>query len=173
VPAGSVATSPGIGSGGVPVGVADEVPDAVDDALPDADALVDVDPVAEAEVLDAGAEKDVLVDGDCVGVEDRFALVVGWAEWVARRVFGAVPTLVPEKKPLAEVAGSEPVVGTAARAADCVGDLPGSGLFAISDAGVVLLVSRMTMIAMSPQAARPAPTSARVRRRARGSGDHP
>jgi hypothetical protein len=49
-----------------------------------ADALLDADPVADAEVLDAGAEKDVLVDGeDCVGAEDRLALVVGRAERVA------------------------------------------------------------------------------------------
>jgi hypothetical protein len=43
---------------------------------------LDGGPVGGAEVLDAGAE-NVLVDGDCVGVEVRFALVVGWTERVA------------------------------------------------------------------------------------------
>ena len=83
MPAGSVATSPGIGSGGVPVGDVGGV--AVGDVGGvDVGDVGDVaTPVAEAEVLDAGAEKDVLVDGDCVGVEDRFALVVGRTERVA------------------------------------------------------------------------------------------
>ena len=44
----------------------------------------------------AGAEEDVLVDGDdCVDVEDCRALVVGLTERLALGVSDAVPRLVP------------------------------------------------------------------------------
>jgi hypothetical protein len=82
VPTGGVATSPGSGSVGVAVGDVGGV--AVGDVggVPVGDVGgVPVGPVGADDVL-AGAEK-VLVDGDCVGVEDRFALVVGWTERVA------------------------------------------------------------------------------------------
>jgi hypothetical protein len=53
-------------------------------------------PVEVAELLVAGAEEDVLVDGDvCVGVEDRRALVVGLTERVAGGVSDVEPRLVP------------------------------------------------------------------------------
>ena len=52
-------------------------------------------PVGVDELV-AGAEEDVLVDGDdCVGVDDRRALVVGLAERDALGVVVAVPRLVP------------------------------------------------------------------------------
>ena len=63
------------------VGVADPVSGGVADPV-SVGGLLDAGPVGGAELLDAGAE-NVLVDGDCVGVEDRFALVVGWTERVA------------------------------------------------------------------------------------------
>ena len=82
MPTGGVAASPGSGSVGVPVGDVGGV-SVGDVAGTDVGDVGGADPVAEAEVLDAGAEKDVLVVGDFVGVEDRFALAVGWAEWLA------------------------------------------------------------------------------------------
>jgi hypothetical protein len=55
----------------------------------------DGDPDAD-EVVVAGAEEDVLVaGGDCGGVEDFRALVVGLAARVALGVSDAVPRLVP------------------------------------------------------------------------------
>jgi hypothetical protein len=53
-------------------------------------------PVGGGELLDAGAEGDVLVaGGDCGGAEDRRALVVGLAERVAVGVSDADLRLVP------------------------------------------------------------------------------
>jgi hypothetical protein len=79
VPTAGVATDPGDES----VGVADAVFVGVADPVSVGGGLLVAGPVGGAEVLDAGAEKDVLVDGDCVGPEDRFALVVGRTERVA------------------------------------------------------------------------------------------
>jgi hypothetical protein len=61
------------------------------------------------------------------------------------------------------------VVGVAASLADWTGDVGCPFLPVIVDAGVVLLVSRRTMIAMIPHAARPAPANISARRRGRGS----
>ena len=53
-------------------------------------------PVEVAELLVAGAEEDVLVDGDdCVGVEDCRTLDVGRAERDALGSCDAVPRLAP------------------------------------------------------------------------------
>jgi hypothetical protein len=81
VPTAGVAASPGSGSVGVAVGDVGGV--AVGDVggVPVGDVGGDAGPVGADDVL-AGAEK-VLVDGDCVGAEVRFALVVGWTVRVA------------------------------------------------------------------------------------------
>jgi hypothetical protein len=149
-------------AGGAPVVVSD-----VDgDGLP-------VSPVGGGELVVGGAEGDVLVaGGDCGGAEDFRALVVGLAERVAVGAFDSVPRLVPVESPPTGLAGSEAVVGVAATLADWPGDLL-CPTFPVNPAGgFVLLVSRSTMIAMIPQAARPAPANTRARRRGRGSGDH-
>ena len=83
MPTGGVAASPGIGSVGVSVGDVGGVSVGDVGGVDVGDVGCVAGPVAEAEVLDAGAEKDVLVVGDFVGVEVRFALAVGWAEWLA------------------------------------------------------------------------------------------
>jgi hypothetical protein len=58
-------------------------------------ALLVAGPVGDDELTVAGAEGDVLVDGDeCVGVGDCRALVVGLGEWVAAGLFDAVLRLV-------------------------------------------------------------------------------
>jgi hypothetical protein len=73
---------------GVPVDVAVDV--AVDEPV-----SVGV-PDEVAELLVAGAEEDVLVDGDdCVGVGDCRLLAVGLTDRVAVGVFDAAPRLVP------------------------------------------------------------------------------
>jgi hypothetical protein len=65
-----------------------------------------------AELLVAGAEGDVLVDGaDFVGAGDRRTLDVGPAELVAVGVFDAVPTLVPGPSLSAALTGTDAVVG--------------------------------------------------------------
>ena len=129
--------------------------------------------VVDGELVVAGAEGDVLVGGDeCGGVEDFRALVVGRAERVALGVSDAVPRLVPVEKPAAGLAGREAVVGDPVSLADWRGDWLCPTFPVVVDAGVVLLVSRRTMIAMIPQAARPAPANTRARRRGRGPVDH-
>ena len=50
--------------------------------------------VGGADVVVAGAEEDVLVVGDDVGVEDCRSLVVGLADGVAEGAFDAIPSLV-------------------------------------------------------------------------------
>jgi hypothetical protein len=50
--------------------------------------------VGGADVVVAGAEEDVLVVGDDVGVEDCRSLVVGLADGVAEGAFDAIPRLV-------------------------------------------------------------------------------
>jgi len=128
-------------------------------------------PVGAVELLVADAEGDVLVDGaECVGVGDCRPLDVGRAEPVAVGAFDADSRLVPVPPPSAAVAGTEAVVGTADWLTECAGDV---GLAVLGEelaAGAVLLVSRMAMIAMIPQAARPTPAISRARRRGRGSG---
>ena len=136
------------------------------------DELVSVGDVG-GELVVADAEEDVLVDGDdCVDVEDCRALVVGLTERLALGVSDAVPRLVPVASPPTVLAGSEAVVGVAASLADWPGDVPGPVFPRSVAAGVVLLVSRRTMIAMIPHAARPAPANIRARRRGRGSGEN-
>jgi hypothetical protein len=85
----------------------------------DAGGLVVVDPVGVDELLVAGAEGDVLVDGaDCVGVEDRRPLGVGPAELVAVGVFDPASRLVPRPPPSAALAGTDAVVGDTGWLAD-------------------------------------------------------
>ena len=140
------------------------------DGDPDAESVSVGVPVAVDELV-AVAEEDVLVAGDdCGGVDDRRALVVGLTERFALGVSDAVPRLVPVASPPTVLAGSEAVVGVAASLADWPGDVPWPDFPVIVAAGVVLLVSRSTMIAMIPHAARPAPVNIRARRRGRGSG---
>ena len=127
-------------------------------------------PVGSPELVVAVAEGDVLFDGVGVGVGDC-RVVVGLAEWVAPGSV-AVPRLVPVASPPTVLAGSEAVVGVAASLADWPGDVPGPVFPRSVAAGVVLLVSRRTMIAMIPHAARPAPANIRARRRGRGSGEN-
>ena len=136
------------------------------------DELVSVGvPLADAELVVADAEEDVLVVGDDVGFEDFRALVVGLADGVAVGAFDADPRLVLVPSPPTVLAGSEAVAGDPAWPTDWPGGLGWGSFPVIVDAGVVLLVSRSTTMAMIPQAARPAPASIRARRRGRGSGD--
>ena len=122
-------------------------------------------PVGADELLVADAEGDVLVDGaECVGVGDCRPLGVGLAEPVAVGVFDADSRLVPVPPPPTAVAGTEAVVGGAARLADCDGDVGFPVLPAELAAGGTLLVSRTAMIAMIPQAARLAPAISKARR---------
>ena len=122
-------------------------------------------PVGAVELLVADAEGDVLVDGaECVGVGDCRPLDVGRAEPVAVGAFDADSRLVPVPPPSAAVAGTEAVVGGAARLADCDGDVGFPVFPAEVAAGVTLLVSRTAIIAMIPQAARLAPAISRPRR---------
>src|ERR1700722_12942429 len=127
-------------------------------------------PVGAAEVVVADADGDVLFVGDDVGVEDCRLLVVGLADGVAVGAFVAVPRLVLVPLPPTVLGGSDAVVGDPAWPNDGPVELGGATFPVVVDAGVVLLVSRRTMIAMIPQAARPAPASTRARRRGRGSG---
>jgi hypothetical protein len=84
-----VPASGGIGSLGVSVGDVG--------GGDDGESLPVGEPDEDAELLDAGAEGDVLFDGECVGVGDFRALVVGLGERVAFGYSGAVPRLVPDE----------------------------------------------------------------------------
>jgi hypothetical protein len=123
------------------------------------------DPVGLGVLLVADAEGDVLVDGaDFVGDGDCRPLDDGPAEWVALGVFDADSRLVPGLPPPAGVAGTEAVVGVPDTLAGWPVDLDVPVFPVVFAVGVRLLVSRIAMIAMIPQAARPAPASSRARR---------
>ena len=140
-----VAVGGGVVGGGVVGGV-------------DTGGLVTADPVGLGEVFVADAEGDVLVDGaGCVGVVDRRPLDVGRAEPVAVGVFEVNPRLVPRPPSSAVLAGSDAVAGENVWLVDWLGDVGLPVFPAEPAAGVTLLVSRTAMIAMIPQAARPAP----------------
>jgi hypothetical protein len=131
----------------------------------DTGGLVVAGPVGDDELLVAGAEGDVLFDGvDFVGVGDCRPLDVGPAELVAVEVFGAVSTLVPRPSPSAALTGTDAVAGAPTWLADWAGDVGLPVFPVLPTAGLTLLVSRIAMIAMIPQAARPAPASSRARR---------
>jgi hypothetical protein len=115
-------------------------------------------------LLVAGAEGDLLVDGDFVGFGDDRPLDVGPAEPVAVGVFGAVPRLVPRPPPLAVVVGSEAVVGDTVWLADWLGCLSFPVFPVVLAVGVMLLVTRIAIIAMIPQAARLTPAISKPRR---------
>jgi hypothetical protein len=157
---------PRIGTAAPAAGVVVDVEDVVGDGEP-----VSVGVPVGAELVVAGAEGDVLFVGDDVGVEDCRLLVVGLADGVAVGAFVAVPRLVLVPLPPTVLGGSDAVVGDPAWPNDGPVELGGATFPVVVDAGVVLLVSRRTMIAMIPQAARPAPASTRARRRGPGSGD--
>jgi hypothetical protein len=126
---------------------------------------VGTDPVGLGELLVADAEGDVLVDGaDFVGDGDCRPLDDGPAEWVALGVFDAVSRLVPGSPPPAGVAGTEAVVGVPDTLAGWPVDVDFPDFPVVVAVGVRLLVSRIAMIAMIPQAARPTPASSRARR---------
>ena len=110
-------------------------------------------PVEAVELVVADAEEDVLVVGDDVGFEDFRALVVGLADGVAVGAFDADPRLVLVPSPPTVLAGSEAVAGDPAWPTDWPGDLGWGSFPVVVAAGVVLLVSRRTMMAMIPQAA--------------------
>jgi hypothetical protein len=157
-----VAGSPSVGS--VVLG---DVVDAVGEAGGDVDAggLEDAGPVGVGEPLVADAEGDVLVGGaDCVGVGDCRPLDVGLALPVAVGDFDAVSRLVPVPSPPTAVAGTEAVVGVPAVWVDRPVDV-GFGVCPGLPAPVLtLLVSRIAMTAMIPQAATPTPASRSPRR---------
>jgi hypothetical protein len=101
--------------------VLDVVGVTVGDIVGDVDTggLVVAGPVGDDELLVAGAEGDVLVDGaDFVGDGDRRPLDVGPAEVLAAGVFDAVSRLVPGPSPSAVLTGTDAVWGDAAGLAD-------------------------------------------------------
>jgi hypothetical protein len=117
------------------------------------------------ELLVAGAEGDLLVDGaDFVGFGDGRPLDVGLAVLVAVGVFGAVPRLVPRPPPPTVVVGSEAVVGDTVWLADWLGWFSFPVFPVVLAVGVRLLVSTIAMIAMIPQAARLTPAISKPRR---------
>jgi hypothetical protein len=172
----TVPSSPSVGS--IELGVGDIDTGGVDAGGDDTggdddtggELVIVADPVGVGELLVADAEADVLVGGaDCVCVGDCRPLGVGPAELRADGVFDAVSRLVPTVAPSAAVGGTEDVVGCARGRADALGDgdVDFPPLFVVTAVGVTLLLSRTAMIAMIPQAARPAPASSRPLRRGR------
>jgi hypothetical protein len=131
----------------------------------DADGLVVGDSVGDGELLVADAEGELLVDGaECVGVGDWRPLDVGLAEWDALGVFDAVSRLVPLPSPPTAVAGTEAVVGVPATVVEELADVGLAVCPGLPAPVLTLLVRRIAMTAMIPQAATPTPASSRPRR---------